>query len=69
MTATEILNEIEPLGTEQYRRILRNHGVADACFGVKIEDLKKVQKRVKKDYRLALDLYATGIYDAQYLVS
>ena len=29
--------------------------------------LKKIQKRVKKDYRLALDLYDTGIYDAMYL--
>jgi 3-methyladenine DNA glycosylase AlkD len=67
MTATDILNEIEPLGTEQYRKILSKHGVGDACFGVKIEDLKKIQKRVKKDYQLALDLYATGIYDAQYL--
>jgi 3-methyladenine DNA glycosylase AlkD len=34
---------------------------------VKIEDLKKIQKRIKKDYRLALDLYDTGIYDAMYL--
>jgi 3-methyladenine DNA glycosylase AlkD len=67
MTATEILDEIEPLGTEPYRKILRNHGVSEPCFGVKVEELKKVQKRVKKDYQLALDLYATGIYDAQYL--
>jgi hypothetical protein len=29
--------------------------------------LKKIQKRIKKDYRLALDLYNTGIYDAMYL--
>jgi 3-methyladenine DNA glycosylase AlkD len=36
-------------------------------LGVKIEELKKLQKRIKKDYQLALDLYDTGIYDAQYL--
>ena len=34
---------------------------------MKIEDLKKFQKRIKKDYQLALDLYDTGIYDAMYL--
>jgi 3-methyladenine DNA glycosylase AlkD len=34
---------------------------------VKVEDLKKIQKRIKKDYRLALDLYDTGVYDAMYL--
>ena len=67
MTANEVLDEIQPLGTEGYRKILRNHGVPDPCFGVKIEDLKKIRCRVKKDYQLALDLYDTGIYDAMYL--
>jgi hypothetical protein len=36
-------------------------------FGVKVEELKKIQRRVKKDYRLALGLYDTGVYDARYL--
>src|SRR5262249_27516052 len=30
-------------------------------------ELKKIQKRIKRDYQLALDLYDTGIYDAMYL--
>ena len=67
MTANEVLDEIQPLGTEGYRKVLRNHGVPEPFFGVKIEDLKKIQKRIKKDYQLALDLYDTGIYDAMYL--
>ena len=67
MGATDILNELKPLGRESYRKVLRNHGVREPCFGVKIEDLKKIQKRIKKDYQLALDLYATGVYDAMYL--
>jgi hypothetical protein len=46
---------------------MRIHGIPEPFFGVKIEDLKKIQKRVKKDYRLALALYDTGIYDAMYL--
>src|SRR5437868_12651759 len=29
--------------------------------------LKKIQKRIKKDYQLALDLYDSGVYDAMYL--
>lgn len=29
--------------------------------------MKKIHKRVKKDYQLALDLYDSGIYDAMYL--
>jgi 3-methyladenine DNA glycosylase AlkD len=67
MTAEEIVAQLRPLGKDSYKRILLNHGVQEPLFGVKIEDLKKIQKRVKKDYRLALDLYDTGIFDAMYL--
>ena len=67
MTAKEILEEMKPLGRESYKRVLSNHGVKEPCFGVKIEDLKKIQKRIKTDYRLALELYDTGNYDAMYL--
>jgi hypothetical protein len=67
MTAQAILNEIKPLGRDSYKKILFNYGVKEPCYGVKIEDLKKIQKRIKKDYRLALDLYDTGVYDAMYL--
>src|SRR5205823_1957665 len=67
MTAEEIVEQLKPLGTDAYKKVMRNHGVPEPLFGVKIEDLKKIQKRVKKDYQLALDLYDTGIYDAMYL--
>jgi 3-methyladenine DNA glycosylase AlkD len=43
------------------------HGAQEPCLGVKVEDMKKIQKRVKMDYQLALDLYDTGIADAMYL--
>ena len=67
MTAAEIVKQLKPLGAEGYKKILLNHGVKEPVFGVKIEELKKIQKKAKKDYRLALDLYDTGIYDAMYL--
>jgi 3-methyladenine DNA glycosylase AlkD len=67
MTAAQIMKELKSLGTDGYKRILFNHGAKEPVFGVKIEELKKYQKRIKKDYQLALDLYATGNYDAQYL--
>ena len=67
MTAQQIVSEIEPLGSEGYRRVMRNHGVTGPLFGVKIEELKKYEKRIKKDYQLAKDLFDTGIYDAMYL--
>ena len=67
MTAKEILAEIKPLGSDSYKRVIFKHGVQEPCFGVKISDLQKIVKRIKKDYQLALDLYDTGNYDAMYL--
>ncbi len=67
MTAKEILEEIKPLGSAGYKRVLFNHGAKEPCFGVKISELQKIVKRIKKDHRLALDLYDTGNYDAMYL--
>jgi len=67
MTADEIIQEIKPLGQDSYKKVLLNHGIKEPIFGVKIEYLKKIQKRIKKHYQLALDLYDTGIYDAMYL--
>lgn len=68
MTATEILKELEALGSESIKRMLmRNHGIREPAFGVKIGDMKPIVKRIKKDYQLALDLYASGNYDAMYL--
>lgn len=67
MTAKEIVDQLKPLGSDTYKKTLFNHGIKEPIFGVKIEELKKFQKRIKKDYRLALDLFDTGIYDAMYL--
>ena len=56
MTAQEILAEIKPLGRASYRNVLFNHGIPEPCYGVESDELKKIQKRIKMDYRLALDL-------------
>lgn len=66
-TAQEILDELRPLGSDGYKRVIFNHGIKEPCFGVKISELQKIRKRIKKDYQLALDLYDTGNYDAMYL--
>ena len=67
MTAKEILAELKPLGNDGYKKVIFNHGVKEPCFGVKFGDLQKIVKRVGSDYRLALELYDTGVYDAMYL--
>jgi 3-methyladenine DNA glycosylase AlkD len=68
MTAEEILSELKALGSESYKKMMMtNYGVKEPCFGVKIGDMKKIEKRIKKNYQLALDLYKSGNYDAMYL--
>lgn len=67
MTAKEIVAELKKLGTAQTKKTWMTHGAKEPCFGVKVEDMKKIQKRVKMDYVLALELYDTGIADAMYL--
>ncbi|MGI8908531.1 MAG: DNA alkylation repair protein [Candidatus Sumerlaeaceae bacterium] len=67
MTAEDVLNELKSLGSPSCKKMLMtNHGVGEPCFGVKIGDMKTIQKKIKKDYKLALDLYDTGNYDAMY---
>jgi len=65
--AEAIVEELRSLGSESTKKTLMRHGAPESIFGVKIEDLKKIQKRVKKDHELALALYDTGIGDAMYL--
>jgi 3-methyladenine DNA glycosylase AlkD len=67
MTADEIITELKKFASAQTKKTWLNHGAQEPCLGVKIEDMKKIQKRVKMDYQLALDLYDTGIADAMYL--
>jgi len=67
MTFDEIIHFLKEHGSEQIQKIYRNHGVTGPVYGVKVADLKKVQKKVKKNYELSKKLYDTGIYDAMYL--
>jgi 3-methyladenine DNA glycosylase AlkD len=67
MNVNAIVDELRSLGHESTKRVLLNHGAHEPCLGVKIADLKKIQKRIKQDHHLALALYETGIYDAMYL--
>jgi len=67
MTTEQIMNELEKKGSESIKKIFQNHGAKGPMFGVKIGDLKVIQKKVKKDHELAMKLFATGNYDAMYL--
>ena len=67
MTTEQIMKELEKKGSESTRRIFQNHGNSGPMYGVKVADLKIIQKKVKKDHGLAMELFSTGNYDAMYL--
>ncbi|MDZ5472314.1 DNA alkylation repair protein [Bacillus sp. 31A1R] len=67
MNVEEIMEKLAELGSEQTKKIFMNHGASENLFGVKVGDLKKLVKYVKKDQELALALYDTGNSDAMYL--
>ena len=67
MTYEEVMSYLEEVGTAQTRKTFINHGAAGVLYGVKVGDMKKILKHVKKDQVLALRLYDSGISDAMYL--
>lgn len=67
MTVKDIMAELKKHGDPQIKSILQKHGVREPLFGVRVGDLKPIQKKIRMDYQLAKDLYATGNADAMYL--
>ncbi len=67
MTTDEVLKELEGYGNEGTKNTFLKHGARKPLYGVKVQDLKKIQKKVKTDHDLSLELYATGNSDAMYL--
>ncbi|HJS54493.1 MAG TPA: DNA alkylation repair protein [Chitinophagaceae bacterium] len=67
MTKDQVMKELEKKGSESIRKIFLNHGANGPMFGVRVGDLKVIQKKVKKDHQLAMELFDSGNYDAMYL--
>ncbi|TGK29103.1 DNA alkylation repair protein [Leptospira gomenensis] len=67
MNADQVMKELERMSSPEIKKIFLNHGTKEPFFGVRVGDLKKIQKKVKKDNQLALELYKTGNADAMYL--
>lgn len=67
MTVNEILDELKLYGSDSIKKVFLKHGAKEPFYGVRVGDLKKIQKKVKKNYALSLELYDTGNSDAMYL--
>ena len=69
MDVKELLQELEGLGTEQTRKTYRRHGIGENQFGVSYANFGKIQRRIKRNHQLALDLWETGNHDARVMAT
>ena len=69
MTLTEVMTMLESMGTEQNRKTYARHGVTGKQFGVSFANLGKLQKKIKCDHKLALELWETDNHDARCLAT
>ncbi len=67
MKLRDVMQALAAKGSESTKRIFMKHGAKEPFFGVKVGDMKPIAKQLKGQQALALELYATGNGDAQYL--
>ncbi|MBK9749098.1 MAG: DNA alkylation repair protein [Chloroflexi bacterium] len=69
MNFAEVMQALEQAGTAQTRKTYMRHGVQGELFGVLTSDLKTLQKKIKQDHALAVQLWESGNYDARTLAT
>jgi 3-methyladenine DNA glycosylase AlkD len=67
MKLKEVMAALKAKGSESIKSVLKKHGAKEPFFGVRIGDMKPLVKQLKGEQALALELFATGNGDAQYL--
>src|SRR6266850_464607 len=65
-SAKEVLAQFEKLADPQTKKTLLRHCIPEPVLGVKIGEMKKIQKKLRNHHALALELYESGIYDVMY---
>lgn len=66
MEFTEVMNELESLGTAQSKKRYISNGAHEPVFGTATGKMKPMSKKIGVNQELAEELYATGNYDAMY---
>jgi 3-methyladenine DNA glycosylase AlkD len=67
MKLPEVMRQLKSMGNAKTRATLQRHGAPSDIYGVRIGDLQKIARKLKKDQPLAEELFATGNGDAMYL--
>lgn len=67
MNTEQVLATLKKLGKPQTAAIYRRHGSGEQVFGVLTSEIAKLQKRIKVDHALAMELWKTGNAEARVL--
>jgi 3-methyladenine DNA glycosylase AlkD len=67
MNTDEVLAALRKLGKPQTAAIYRRHGSGEQVFGVLTSEIAKLQKRIKVNHALAMELWRTGNAEARVL--
>jgi 3-methyladenine DNA glycosylase AlkD len=68
MTTQQVLTELKSAGNETTKKTFLKHGAKEPFYGVSIEYLKTLQKKIKENrQQIAMELFESGIGDAMYL--
>jgi len=67
MTTSEILSVLKKAGKPQTAAIYKRYGTGDNVFGTLTSEIGRLQKKIKVDHALALELWKTGNAEARTL--
>ena len=67
MTTPEILSVLKKAGKPQTAAIYKHYGTGDNVFGTLTSEIGKLQKQIKVDHALALELWKSGNAEARML--
>jgi len=67
MTTAEILATLKKSGIPQTAAIYKHYGTGDNVLGTLTSEIGRLQKKIKVDHALALDLWKTGNAEARML--
>ncbi|MGI9624207.1 MAG: DNA alkylation repair protein [Acidimicrobiales bacterium] len=65
MTAVDVRNTLDGMGSEQTRKTYLRHGVNPPLFGVKWGDMRKLAKSLGTDDELATELWESGEHESR----
>src|SRR6478752_5515189 len=70
MTAKDILKKLKPLGSKENREGMARFGINSAnSFGLPMPPLRQIAREVRRDHKLAQELWSTGNREARILAA